>query len=124
MRVCLFNVPDSVPAALRNRAFWDKKLAEGLPSGASEDWDRRVGRAADAWDAQIRREEAAAGGQGKNNSGGGGMVRGRDAVQGTQQQQQQQQAQAHPRHEFEQNLLKQAQGLWSMLQGKGGEVPL
>ena len=88
-----------------------------MPSGASKDWDRRVGRAADAWDAQIRQEEAAGGG----HAGGGGMVRGRDAVQGTQQQQQQ--AQAHTRHEFEQNLLKQAQGLWSMLQGKGGKFP-
>ena len=90
-----------------------------MPSAALKDWDRRVDRAADAWDAQLRREEAPPGGR----SGGGGMVRGRDSIRDTVQGTQQQQAQPHPRHEFEQNLLQQAQGLWNMLQGKGGELP-
>ena len=37
---------------------------------------------------------------------------------------QQQQQQQDPRKQFEQNLLKQAQGFWNILQGKGGELLL
>ena len=36
----------------------------------------------------------------------------------------QQEHQQDPRKQFEQNLLKQAQGFWNMLQGKGSELLL
>lgn len=80
----------------RNKEFWDKKLASGdfkIPQRA-QDWDRRGNNAADAWSAQIDRDSV------------GGPVR-------------PQQQHDDPRKQFEQNVLKQAQGFWNMLQGKG-----
>lgn len=45
----------------RNKAFWDEKLAGGIPAlqQKAADWDARLGRATGAWDAQIQREQAA-----------------------------------------------------------------
>ena len=91
---------DPSAEAARNKAFWDEKLAQGVPQPL-HDYDARVNKAADAWDKQLRKEEERS-----------GVIRGSNAHKPRE---------TNPRQQFEEGLLKQAQGLWAMLQGKGGE---
>lgn len=60
----------------------------------AQDWDNRAGKAANAWSDQINKDTHAS---------------------------EQQAKQQDPRKQFEQNVLKQAQGFWNMLQGKSSE---
>ena len=80
--------------ACRNKDFWNNQLGGGIDNvqKARSNWQDYNQNAQQAWDAQY----------------------------GTKHGQTDQKK--HPREEFQDNMIKQAQGLWNMLQGKGKSI--